>query len=102
MQLRDRPAQTATLRRQMLELLSGATLTAKELSGLLALPEREVYGHLEHLRRSLQGSGRDLAIIPARCLKCDFEFSNRQRLKKPGRCPRCRASHISEPLFTIG
>lgn len=93
--------QTATVRRQMQTLLADHTLSAKDISGLLSLPEREVYGHLEHLQRSLGNSGQKLAITPSRCLQCDFEFSKRDRLKKPGRCPRCRATHITPPLFTI-
>lgn len=102
MQSRDEAGQSTTLRRQMLELLADDTLSARDLSTLLSVPEQEIYGHLEHLQRTLQSSGRHLTIIPSRCLKCDFQFGKRQRLKKPGRCPRCRATHISAPLFTIG
>ncbi|ADH87275.1 transcriptional regulator [Desulfurivibrio alkaliphilus AHT 2] len=93
--------QTIPVRRQIAELLVAGTLSARDLSTLLSLPEREIYGHLEHLQRSLQSSGQKLVVIPSRCLKCEFEFSKRSRLKKPGRCPRCRATHISAPLFNI-
>jgi transcriptional regulator len=97
----DESGPDETIRQQLRQALTGRTLSAKELSGLLSVPEKDVHGHLEHLRRSLQPSARGLVIIPARCRKCGFVFEKREKLKKPGRCPRCRETLISEPLFTI-
>lgn len=91
----------ATLRQRLRGALEEETLSARELSGRLGIPEREVYGHLEHLRLSLQGAGRELNILPPRCRKCGFLFRKREKLTKPGRCPRCRHTLIAEPLFFI-
>jgi transcriptional regulator len=98
---RDAAGEAETVRQRLRTALAGRTLSARDLSGMLSIPEREVYGHLEHLRRTLQASGRSFAVIPSRCRKCGFVFSKRDKLKKPGRCPQCRETLISEPLFCI-
>jgi transcriptional regulator len=97
----DTGGKAETVRQRLRAALVGRTYSARELSGMLSIPEREVYGHLEHLRRTLQASDRSLVVIPSRCRKCGFLFRKRDKLKKPGRCPQCRETLISEPLFTI-
>jgi predicted Zn-ribbon and HTH transcriptional regulator len=77
-------------------------LSAHEISGYVGIPEKEVYGHLEHIQRSLNKSGNKFVVIPAACKRCGFVFKKRGRLKKPGRCPVCRGESIEEPLFSIG
>ena len=93
--------QVATIRRQIADLLAGEPLSAREISTLVGIPEKMVYGHLEHLRRTLHPLGRRLQIVPAGCRKCGFVFAKRERLQGPGRCPACRQQSISEPLFAI-
>ena len=93
--------QSATLRRQIAELLAGEPLTARDLSALVGIPEKAVYGHLDHLRRTLHRLGRRLQVVPASCRKCGYVFAKRERLQRPGRCPACREQSISEPLFAI-
>ena len=95
------PEQAITIRQHLLQLLSSAPLSAREISVAVHIPEKEVYAHLDHLRHSLHGEGRKLLVIPASCRKCGFIFSKRQRLKKPGRCPVCQRGPIDEPLFGI-
>jgi len=92
-----------TLRHAILAVLSsGDPVSALEISGAVRIPEREVYAHLEHVRKTLRATGRRLAVIPAECGGCGFVFHKRERLTKPGKCPVCRGSHISEPLFSLG
>jgi predicted Zn-ribbon and HTH transcriptional regulator len=95
------PPQVATIRSQIADLLSGEPLSAREISTLVGIPEKAVYGHLDHLRRTLHPRGRRLQIIPSACRKCGFVFGKRERLQRPGRCPVCRQQSISEPLFAI-
>jgi transcriptional regulator len=82
-------------------LLSGGFRTARELSVELSLQEREVYQHLEHLELSLTHGAQRLEVEPSRCLACGYTFEDRVRLKKPGRCPQCRATRIAPPRFRI-
>lgn len=90
-----------TLRHDIISLLQGRTLTAKEISGEISISEKEVYDHLEHIRLTMSKKGHHLSITPAECGKCGFVFKKRERLKKPGKCPVCRAETIHEPLFTV-
>ena len=90
-----------TIRHEILACLRDQTLSAKELSGAVHIPEKDVYDHLEHIERSTHKTGHQLMVIPAECLKCGFVFKKRERLKKPGRCPVCKGEQIQEPLFSV-
>jgi len=90
-----------TVRQEIISALKGRTLTAKEISAEVHIPEKEVYEHLEHIQRTVSKKDLTLIINPAECLKCRFVFKKRERLKKPGRCPVCRNELIQEPLFSI-
>lgn len=91
-----------TIRQEIITLLEeGQLLTAKDVSAVVRIPEKEVYEHLEHIQKSLSKTGQHLNVKPAECLKCGFVFSKRDRLKTPGRCPVCHAEHIQEPLFRL-
>lgn len=92
---------TETVRRRIRDILEEAPVTARDISGEVRIPEKEVYGHLAHLERSLHRRGRRLKVVPAECRACGFVFRKRERLRKPGRCPLCRETSISEPLFSV-
>jgi transcriptional regulator len=91
----------STIRQYILSYLEGASLTAKELAQYLRIPEKDVYDHLEHLRRTLNKNNKHLAIDAARCEGCGFLFRKRDRLRKPGRCPVCRSTLIKPPFYSI-
>jgi predicted Zn-ribbon and HTH transcriptional regulator len=90
-----------TVRHALIVLLSGQTLSAKDISAQIRIAEKEVYGHLEHIRRSIHTAGGVLEVTPAECRSCGFVFVKRDRLTPPGKCPACRSETIFEPLFTI-
>jgi hypothetical protein len=90
-----------TLRHELLAILEEGPVSAREISGRIGIAEKEVYGHLEHIRMSLRNAGRRLAIEPAECAKCGFVFSKRDRIKGPGRCPVCKSEQVHEPLFSV-
>jgi predicted Zn-ribbon and HTH transcriptional regulator len=90
-----------TLRRAISELLLDQPLSAREISGQAHIMEKDVYGHLEHIRLSLHAGSSHLEVTPAECRSCGFIFAKRERLAAPGRCPICRAETIFEPLFAI-
>ncbi len=39
--------------------------------------------------------------MPATCKKCGYQFTDRERLKKPSRCPRCKSERIDPPRFYV-
>jgi hypothetical protein len=90
-----------TVRHGIVSALGEGPRSAKELSAAVKISEKEVYGHLEHIRKSITPSGRHLVITPAECKKCGFQFAKRERLKKPGKCPVCKGESIYAPLFEI-
>ncbi len=90
-----------TLRQEITLFLRGRTVSSKEISMAAGIPEKEVYDHLEHIRRTLNSKESSFVIIPAECIKCGFVFRKRERLKKPGRCPVCKGEKLQEPLFSI-
>jgi len=90
-----------TIRQQIIELLTDAEMDARDLSREVKIKEKEVYGHLAHIARSLAAKGRRLAIRPSECLKCGYVFKDRKRFTPPGRCPRCKQSHLVNPSFKI-
>lgn len=90
-----------TVRRSIESALSDNALTARELSVLVSIREREVAAHLEHLARSLPTRGRRLVSEPARCAACDFEFEGRERASRPSRCPKCKSERIQPAAFRI-
>jgi predicted Zn-ribbon and HTH transcriptional regulator len=91
----------STIRQTIMTLLEHHTLSARDISAAVRIPEREVIGHLEHIRASTLKIGRHLQIIPAVCKKCGFSFSKRERLSRPGKCPICHNEQLAEPLYCI-
>lgn len=90
-----------TLRREIAAMLRREELDARELADRLGLEEKEVVFHLEHVRRSAAAARETLVTTPARCLLCGYEFADRSRLGRPGRCPACRRSKIAGPAFRL-
>ena len=90
-----------TLRRRIVILLQERPYGGKELSGYLRIPERDVYDHLEHIRKTMNKGNARLVVTPAFCEKCGFVFRKRDRLKRPSKCPICHAESPQEPLFSI-
>ena len=85
-----------TIRQEIVKLLQERSLAANALSKLTRRREKEIYSHLEQIKKS--GA---LAIIPAECSDCGFKFKDRDRANKPGKCPKCKGTFITPPLFTM-
>jgi predicted Zn-ribbon and HTH transcriptional regulator len=85
-----------TIRQQMIKILAAGHWSARELSQALHISEKEVCGHLYHVRRLLKTA---FCIEPAQCLNCGYVFEHRQQVKGPSRCPKCRSEHIHDPLY---
>ena len=76
-------------------------MDARQLSREVGIKEKEVYEHLPHIAKSLAAKGSHLTVRPSECLQCGYVFKDRRRFTRPGRCPRCRDSHIINPSFKI-
>jgi len=91
-----------TERRRIISAITGSARSARQISAAAGIPEKEVYGHLRHIRRTVAREGLRLTVIPAECNRCGFLFRKRDRPERPGKCPVCRGESISPPLFAIG
>ncbi len=90
-----------TIRHEVARFITGAPSSAGEISSAISIAEKEVYEHLEHIRRSVAREGRELEVIPAKCTRCGFVFKKRVKLKPPGRCPICKSESIEDPQFML-
>lgn len=91
-----------TIRKQMMMLLSDNEMSAKEISSAVGIGEKEVYGHLSHISRSVKFQRKKLVINPSECMGCGYVFEKRKRFTRPGRCPICKSEHIKNPMYRIG
>lgn len=90
-----------TIRQQIIALLGQGSLSALQISQAVKVTEKEVCRHLVHIQKSVTAQGQQFYLTPCTCLACGFIFRDRRRLTRPGRCPRCRATRISQPLFSV-
>ncbi len=63
----------------------------------------EILEDLHHVAKSVRPE-KELVMLPAQCKKCRFIFrerQDRQKMKKPSKCPKCKSERILAPVFTI-
>jgi len=90
-----------TTRQQMIAILSENDMSARELSQAIGIREKEVYEHLPHIARSAAAQRKKVIIRPSYCLMCGYVFQERKRFTRPSRCPRCKRSHLQEPMYRV-
>ena len=89
-----------TTRQRLAAALREAAGTPSELAARLDVTPHAVVDHVEHVARSLEGTGEQLLVAPPACRDCGFdEFDDPANL--PSRCPSCKSESIAEPTFTI-
>ncbi|MCS7280281.1 MAG: transcriptional regulator [Desulfobacterota bacterium] len=92
---------TKTLRQDIIEALKVQSMSLREISKAVGIPESEVLSHLGHIKKTIAKLGYVLEVSPAQCLSCGFIFKKRDRLKKPGKCPSCRSTFIEPQIFNL-
>jgi predicted Zn-ribbon and HTH transcriptional regulator len=98
---REPPLHFKTIRQALFEELLEGMRTVRELSQALRISEREVVTHLAHVKQSAPQKGYRFIMEPSECLNCGFIFRNRERQTKPGRCPKCKEEHLTNPRFGL-
>jgi transcriptional regulator len=61
----------------------------------------DLHEALDHIAKSLAAKGMRLRVPPFECLRCGYIFRDRERYTRPGRCPRCKESHIQTPVYRL-
>lgn len=85
-------------RKDLIDMLLDNPMPLSEIAQLLDIPVRDAEDDVHHLQKSLRYSAFHLVVHPAVCKKCGFKFKQ-EKLHKPGKCPRCHETWISEPLL---
>ena len=75
-------------------------MTVTEISRFVDQPGKDTVGDLEHLLQSLKHMEYEPVIEVATCKKCGFRFGD-DKLRKPGKCPKCKGSWITEPRISL-
>lgn len=73
--------------------------TAQQLANYFQTTLKEILEDLEHIQKSIKP--KKLKIAPAYCRKCNFVFKERDKISKPGKCPRCKSEWIEAQMFGI-
>lgn len=84
-----------TIREQMISSLEAGPMTARDLSKALRISEKEAYSHLPSVEKSIRHQKKQIKITPCYCLSCGFEFKDRKKFKKPGKCPHAGNQELS-------
>ena len=87
-------------RKGLITLLQDSPMGLAEIARLMDITQKDVEDDIQHLIKSLKHSEYRLIITPAQCRKCGFIF-HKDKLHKPGKCPQCHGTWISEPLFEV-
>jgi predicted Zn-ribbon and HTH transcriptional regulator len=87
-------------RKELISILKERPTSLRALALALDSRPRDLEEDLHHLFRSLRQTSLAPVIVPARCRRCAFRFDD-HKLHKPGKCPRCKGTWISEPLFSL-
>lgn len=89
-----------TIRQQIFDALD-VPLSVRDISTRFGMSMKDAAEHLQHVIKSAEADGWWLVIDGALCEKCDYRFSERTRLTKPSRCPKCKGERILPPTFYL-
>ncbi|MCW7753604.1 transcriptional regulator [Desulfobotulus sp. H1] len=90
-----------THRQKIRQLLMEGPHSLRDLSTTLRLSEKEILRALPHVEKSLRSLNQRIHHIPAECPSCGYEFTDRRRFTKPGKCPLCHHTAMKPPSFHI-
>ncbi len=83
-------------------MLREGPVAFEQLRQRLGVRVHDLEEDLRHLARSVRRRDERLAITPAACGECGFEFAKRvarvdtMKCGTPGRCPECRSRRIRQ------
>lgn len=87
-------------RKDLIPMLLGQPRSVSELAHLLDEAPKDVEEDLRHFLKSLKHTPYHAVIEAAMCRHCGFVFHH-DKLRKPGKCPQCKGTWISEPRIGI-
>jgi len=89
-----------TTRQQIAAHLRAEPATASALAREFEIDAAAALTHVEHISRSLEGTGEQLLVAPPTCVECGFEGFD-DLVNRPSRCPECKSETVEEPAFRV-
>ena len=89
-----------TRREEIEKLLLEKDRSLKELADYFRTEIKELLEDLDHVKNSVKLPHK-FKTIPAFCNYCGFVYKEREKLKTPSKCPKCKKEDITEPRFKI-
>ena len=87
-------------RKDLIPMLLEHPMTVAEIARFVDQTSKDTLDDLQHLLQSLKHSEYKPIIEVATCKKCGFEFGP-EKLRKPSKCPKCKATWITEPRIQL-
>lgn len=87
-------------RKDLIPMLLEHPMTVTEIARFVDQTGKDTLDDLQHLLQSLKHSEYKPIIEVATCKKCGFEFGP-EKLRKPSKCPKCKATWITEPRIQL-
>jgi transcriptional regulator len=89
-----------TRRQEITEVLRNGTASLQDIAVILGVNIKAVFEDIPHIEKSVRPQEK-LVITPAECRRCGFIFKDRQKIRTPSRCPKCKNVRIKDPVFRI-
>ncbi len=87
-----------TRRQEIIAILTEQKITLQELANKYKVEMADLAEDIVHIRFSFKDKFR---MHPAICNYCGFVYREREKVKKPTKCPKCKHEDIVPPLFWI-
>lgn len=87
-------------RKDLIPMLVDHPMTVNEIARAVEQSGKDVEDDLQHLLQSIKHTEYRAVIEPATCKKCGFEFGP-DKLRKPSKCPKCKATWLTEPRVSL-
>jgi predicted Zn-ribbon and HTH transcriptional regulator len=89
-----------TTRERMTDRLREEPLTAVGLAREFDVRASDALAHVQHIARTLEGTGEQLLVAPPECRDCGFDGFD-DPANRPSRCPECKSENLTEPVFRV-
>ncbi|RJQ15675.1 transcriptional regulator [Candidatus Woesearchaeota archaeon] len=89
-----------TRREEIIKLLSEQSFSLQQLANHFKTDVADLTEDIAHVKLSIHPL--KLLSDPAFCKKCGYVFQERNKIKTPSKCPRCKSEWIEAQKFKIG
>ncbi|MFB6074385.1 MAG: transcriptional regulator [Haloarculaceae archaeon] len=89
-----------TTRQRIADRLREEPMAVADIARAFEVRASDALEHVEHIARSLDGTGEELLVAPPACEDCGFDGFH-DLVNRPSRCPECKSEAVTEPVYRI-